>query len=126
MVDFQRQHPELVYDGKVYGNSESALYAQYNAIQGDKGSFEYWKMVNGYNAGGTVNWRGGPTWVGENGPERVFLPAGAAVQSAQESRMDGGMTWYGDIVIDAASIQDIQDVVRIMKELPMQLRKRGR
>ena len=73
-----------------------------------------------------MNWRGGPTWVGENGPERVFLPAGSAVQSAQESRLDGGMTWYGDIVIDAHSVQDIQDVVRIMKELPMQIRKRGR
>ena len=111
---------------RQWGSSQADLYSQWEAAGAGAGSFEYWKMVNGYNAGGTVNWRGGPTWVGENGPERVFLPAGAAVQSAQESRMDGGMTWYGDIVIDAASIQDIQDVVRIMKELPMQLRKRGR
>jgi hypothetical protein len=33
----------------------------------------------GFNAAGTDNWRGGPTWVGENGPEIVNLPKGAQV-----------------------------------------------
>lgn len=33
----------------------------------------------GKNAQGTDNWRGGPTWVGENGPEILNLPKGAQV-----------------------------------------------
>lgn len=33
----------------------------------------------GHNATGTDNWSGGPTWVGENGPEIVNLPKGAQV-----------------------------------------------
>lgn len=33
----------------------------------------------GFNADGTNNWRGGPTWVGEEGPEIVDLPRGARV-----------------------------------------------
>lgn len=33
----------------------------------------------GKNAQGTDNWSGGPTWVGENGPEIVNLPKGAQV-----------------------------------------------
>jgi hypothetical protein len=33
----------------------------------------------GYNATGTQHWRGGPSWVGEHGPELVDLPRGSAV-----------------------------------------------
>ena len=48
----------------------------------------------GRNARGTRNWRGGPTWVGEEGPEIVNLPAGSQVYSAGESRaMAGGVTF---------------------------------
>ncbi len=48
----------------------------------------------GRNARGTRNWRGGPTWVGEEGPEIVDLPAGSQVYSAGESRaMAAGVTF---------------------------------
>lgn len=40
----------------------------------------------GRNAAGTSYWRGGLTWVGEEGPELVSLPRGSAVYSAQESK----------------------------------------
>lgn len=40
----------------------------------------------GRNAAGTSYWRGGLTWVGEEGPELVNLPRGSAVYSAQESK----------------------------------------
>lgn len=33
----------------------------------------------GHNATGTDNWRGGPTWVGENGPEIIDAPAGSQI-----------------------------------------------
>lgn len=39
-----------------------------------------------YNAAGTDFWRGGPTWVGESGPELVWLPQGTQIYSNQESR----------------------------------------
>lgn len=42
-------------------------------------------------AGGTDNWRGGPTWVGENGPEILNLPQGSQVIPNDVVRnMDGG------------------------------------
>lgn len=37
------------------------------------------------NAGGTDYWRGGPTWVGEKGPELIWANKGAMIQPAQES-----------------------------------------
>lgn len=39
----------------------------------------------GSNADGTNNWRGGPTWVGEQGPELVDLPKGSRVLPNKES-----------------------------------------
>lgn len=39
----------------------------------------------GRNASGTNNWRGGPTWVGENGPELISLPKGTKILPNKES-----------------------------------------
>lgn len=39
----------------------------------------------GNNAAGTASWRGGLTWVGEQGPELVSLPAGTRIWSNAES-----------------------------------------
>lgn len=51
----------------------------------------------GHNAGGTDNWRGGPTWVGENGPEIVNLPRGAqVVPNAVASKVGGGTSIYNN------------------------------
>lgn len=41
----------------------------------------------GRNARGTSNWKGGPTWVGEEGPEIVNLPRGSEVFSNPKSRL---------------------------------------
>lgn len=43
------------------------------------------RLLNG-NAGGTDNWRGGLTWVGEAGPELLALPQGSRIYNAQDSR----------------------------------------
>lgn len=43
----------------------------------------------GANAAGTDYWRGGPTWVGENGPEIVNLPRGAQVVPNDIARQVG-------------------------------------
>lgn len=39
----------------------------------------------GTNAGGTKNWRGGWTWVGEKGPELMRLPHGTQIMSNADS-----------------------------------------
>jgi hypothetical protein len=42
------------------------------------------------NASGTDNWRGGPTWVGENGPEILNVPKGAQIIPNDVARNMGG------------------------------------
>jgi phage-related protein len=44
----------------------------------------------GNNAAGTDNWRGGLTWIGEQGPELVNLPRGAQVYNHNESMAMAG------------------------------------
>lgn len=69
----------------------------------------------GYNAAGTDNWKGGWTWVGEGGPERVWLPQGSKIYSNEESReMAGGVT-IGTVVIEARTIRELNDLVRIFQ-----------
>ena len=64
-----------------------------------------------YNAVGTDNFPGGVTWVGENGPEQVYLPRGTQILNAQESRLTGGDVFY--ITIEARTIQEFMDIVRM-------------
>lgn len=44
----------------------------------------------GHNAAGTDSWSGGPTWVGEQGPEVVNLPKGAQVIPNSVATKSGG------------------------------------
>lgn len=78
---------------------------------------------NPYNAGGTSNWRGGLTWVGENGPELVRLPRGSQVLTAQESRNAGGNTF--NITISAADVREFNDIVRIAENARIMARMGG-
>lgn len=76
------------------------------------GSKEALSRARGSNAAGIDHWPGGMTWVGENGPERVWLPEGTRIQTAQESR-GGGDTFH--ITIPARDIKEFNDIVRIAK-----------
>lgn len=78
---------------------------------------------NPYNAGGTSNWRGGLTWVGENGPELVRLPRGSQVLTAQESRNAGGNTF--NITISAADVREFNDIIRIVENARIMARMGG-
>ncbi len=51
----------------------------FSSIFGGGSTGSSWIGGIGHNAAGTDNWSGGPTWVGEKGPEIVNLPAGARV-----------------------------------------------
>lgn len=85
---------------------------------------EKWQHgVYGGNAAGTDSWRGGWSWVGENGPELLRLPQGTQVMSNQASRSLGGDTYY--ITIDAKSIREFEDIVRIAQNSRRMRRMEG-
>lgn len=78
--------------------------------------------VPGY-AAGTPSWRGGLTWVGENGPELVNLPRGSQILSAQDSRNAGGNVF--NITIPAKDIKEFNDIVRIAESAAILARMGG-
>lgn len=81
-------------------------------------------LKNAFNASGDYNFRGGLTMVGENGPELAYLPQGSRIYNAQESRsMGGGDVFY--ITIDAKSVKEFNDIVRLAKSKQRIDRMRG-
>lgn len=105
--------------GFGYGSGNANNYQR--TVMQQNGTWDQYSSFYGYNAGGTENWRGGLTWVGEAGPELVSLPQGSQVMSSQESR-SGGDTFY--ITIDAKSVQEFNDIIRMAKEAPALRQKR--
>lgn len=76
-----------------------------------------------FNASGTDNFPGGVTWVGENGPELLWLPQGSRIDNAQESRMYGGDTFY--ITINANKIKELNDLIRMANDARRMQRMEG-
>lgn len=112
---------------KSSGYDESAgawtsnSYSEYEA-SGFNGSYELWLQQRRRNAAGTDNWRGGMTWVGENGPELAILPRGTEILNATESReVVGGDTFY--ITIDAKNVREFNEIVRLAQTTRMNARK---
>lgn len=77
-----------------------------------------------FNASGNDNFGGGVSWVGENGPEKVFLPQGSVIANAQESR-SGGDVYIDKIEVSASSIKEIEDFLRIAKDAQRRQRMGG-
>ena len=85
-----------------WGSGKATTALGWNINQGQMSNLQQLKYGNSgwtyneelgaWNAGGTQNWRGGLTWVGESGPELVSLPRGSQIYSNQESRNMGGGT----------------------------------
>lgn len=65
----------------------------------------------GRNARGTPYWRGGPTWVGEEGPEIIDLPQGSKVYPANEARR---RTISGDTYIFNVDFERVADVQKFI------------
>lgn len=112
---------------KSSGYDESAgawtsnSYSEYEA-SGFNGSYEYWLQQRSRNSTGNDNWRGGLTWVGENGPELAYFPRGTEILNATESReVVGGDTFY--ITIDAKNVREFNEIVRIAQTTRMNARK---
>lgn len=112
---------------KSSGYDESAgawtsnSYSEYEA-SGFNGSYELWLQQRSRNSTGNDNWRGGLTWVGENGPELAYFPRGTEILNATESReVVGGDTFY--ITIDAKNVREFNEIVRIAQTTRMNARK---
>lgn len=69
----------------------------------------YWTDTP-HNASGTRNWKGGKTWVGENGPEMVELPAGSRIWNNSESRRLASATNIYNITVNG--IEELDEVLR--------------
>lgn len=69
------------------------------------------------NARGTSYWRGGLTWVGEEGPELVNIPVGSRIYNNQESTSIGGNTYNVNMSMDMSKMKSINDVVSAVEGL---------
>lgn len=105
-----------------FGYSSGSANNYQRTVMQQNGTWNQYSSFYGHNAGGTENWRGGLTWVGETGPEVVALPQGSKVYSSQESRTMGGDTFY--ITIDAASVKEFNDIVEMAKNARVRARMR--
>ena len=101
LAQYQEYHAnkrgESTYDGLGYDTATG----QYYDIR--TGNYVY-----GHNASGTDYWRGGLTWVGEEGPELVNLPQGTQIMSNQESQKMAGNTIFN---ISVNGIRELDEVV---------------
>ena len=110
---YMQQSGTLDQYNEYYANKrgESVLYSDYGydpatGLYYDKVTGNY---IYGNNAGGTENWRGGLTWVGEAGPELVALPQGSRIYSNQESMGHaGGVINYN---INVNGINELDEVL---------------
>ena len=75
------------------------------------------------HASGTDNYRGGRTWVGEEGPEIVELPRGSRIIPNEKASQISNATNYYYITIDAKNVQDFNRVVELAQNQRMALRR---
>ena len=78
-------------------------------------------LLNGNPTGlaeGTDNWRGGPTWVGEKGPEIINLPRGAQVipNDVAGTKVGGSVTVAPVFHVDATGA-DAAQIMRLERAL---------
>ena len=106
-----------------YGSYNTKDYG-YDAETGRYYDRETGNYIYGHNASGNSNWRGGMTYLAENGPEAVFLPAGSRIMNAQETRQAmGGDTFY--ITIDPKNVKEFNDIVEIARSARVLSRMKG-
>jgi TP901 family phage tail tape measure protein len=83
------------------------------------------------NALGTSNWRGGWSLVGEQGPELAYVPAGARIFNAGETRdlmAAGAPGGHPDVIIsmDGAVIRNELDIEALAYRVMQKIRQHGR
>ncbi len=101
---------QLQYKGALSSGMSYVSGTGYTGTGGYMGADGKWRQ----NAAGTDNFIGGVTWVGENGPEPVWLPQGSRIGTNQEGRsLSGGDTY--NFIVQANEIREIDDFIRRMK-----------
>lgn len=101
---------QLQYKGALSSGQSYVSGMGYTGTGGYMGADGKWHQ----NAAGTDNFIGGVTWVGENGPEPVWLPQGSRIGTNQEGRsLSGGDTY--NFIVQANEIREIDDFIRRMK-----------
>ena len=115
---------EAIRSGYAGNGSYNTKDYGYDAETGRYYDRETGNYIYGYNASGNSNWRGGMTYLAENGPEAVFLPAGSRIMNAQETRQAmGGDTFY--ITIDPKNVKEFNDIVEIARSARVLSRMKG-
>ena len=101
---------QLQYKGALSSGQSYVSGVGYTGTGGYMGADGKWHQ----NAAGSENFIGGVTWVGENGPEPVWLPQGTRIGTNQEGRsLSGGDTY--NFIVQANEIREIDSFIRRMK-----------
>ncbi len=101
---------QLQYKGALSSGQSYVSGVGYTGTGGYMGADGKWHQ----NAAGNDNFIGGVTWVGENGPEPVWLPQGTRIGTNQEGRsLSGGDTY--NFYVQANEIREIDDFIRRAK-----------
>lgn len=76
-------------------------------------------VLFGRNAVGTESWRGGLTWVGENGPELISAPRGARITPAFRAQGEGRAYAASSptLVFDLSGAVMTEDLMRQMQDM---------
>lgn len=100
---------EAVRNGYRGNGGEDMSKYGYDAASGRYYDLTTGNYIFGHNAGGSSNWRGGPTELGEAGPETAILPQGTRILTAQETENLGGDTYNFNINVD--DLADLQALI---------------
>lgn len=92
--------------GFGYSSGNASHIQRFNMQQA--GTLDEYDAYYGNNATGNDNWRGGLTWVGENGPELVGLPRGSRVYNNQDSQALGGTQVFN---ISVQNIEQLDEII---------------
>ncbi|RFZ78793.1 hypothetical protein DS742_11830 [Lacrimispora amygdalina] len=81
------------------------------------------KQQTQYYASGTDYAPGGMAWIGEHGPEKVYLPTGSRVLNAADSKKSSGGDIYNvNVTIDAKNAKDFTDAVDFAQRMKPTIR----
>lgn len=113
LIEGVKQLLSLITSGEADFENFSRYIGNITSIFGGGGSaVSYLSGSIGRNAAGTNYWRGGLTWVGEQGPELVSLPRGTAIyNNAQSMAMTNGQTNI-TLTMDEHWFRRVSDLLR--------------
>ncbi len=81
------------------------------------------KQQTQYYASGTDYAAGGMAWVGEHGPEKVYLPTGSRVLNATDShKSSGGDIYNVNLTLDAKNAREFTDALEFMQKMKPAIR----